>query len=94
MFWLAFFSELTGVFLSPTFADLGVPALMEVLSIPGVVGLKESSRNQRFLAVLLHDSQQRGLAHIFTTLEVLLGTLILGASGGTMPPISNRICQP
>ena len=25
MFWLAFFSELTGVFLSPTFADLGVP---------------------------------------------------------------------
>jgi superfamily II DNA/RNA helicase/cold shock CspA family protein len=26
MFWLAFFFELTGVFLPPTFADLGVPA--------------------------------------------------------------------
>src|ERR1035437_6824521 len=26
MFWLAFILELTGVFLSPTFADLGVPA--------------------------------------------------------------------
>jgi 4-hydroxy-tetrahydrodipicolinate synthase len=66
-------------------ADLGVPALMEVLSIPGVVGLKESSRNQRFLANLLREAQARKLGRIFTTLEVLLGTLILGAAGGTMP---------
>jgi 4-hydroxy-tetrahydrodipicolinate synthase len=57
-----------------------------VLALDNVVALKESSRNQRFLAVLLHDATTRKLAHIFTTLEVLLGTLILGASGGTMPP--------
>jgi 4-hydroxy-tetrahydrodipicolinate synthase len=67
-------------------ADMSVAGLLEVLALDNVVALKESSRNQRFLAVLLHDSQKRGLAHIFTTLEVLLGTLILGASGGTMPP--------
>lgn len=67
-------------------ADMSVAGLLEVLALDNVVALKESSRNQRFLAVLLHDSQTRGLAHIFTTLEVLLGTLILGASGGTMPP--------
>jgi 4-hydroxy-tetrahydrodipicolinate synthase len=66
-------------------ADLGVAALMEVLSIDGVVGLKESSRNQRFLANLLREAQARNAGRIFTTLEVLLGTLILGAAGGTMP---------
>ena len=66
-------------------ADLGVPALMEVLAIDGVAGLKESSRNQRFLANLLREAQARNTGRIFTTLEVLLGTLILGAAGGTMP---------
>lgn len=67
-------------------ADMTVKGLLEVLALDNVVALKESSRNQRFLAQLLHDSQEKKLAHIFTTLEVLLGTLILGASGGTMPP--------
>jgi 4-hydroxy-tetrahydrodipicolinate synthase len=67
-------------------ADMTVKGLLEVLALDNVVALKESSRNQRFLAQLLHDCQARNLAHIFTTLEVLLGTLILGASGGTMPP--------
>ena len=66
--------------------DLAVPALVEVLSIDGVVGHKESSRNQRFLANLLRETQTRKLGAIFTTLEVLVGTLLLGASGGTMPP--------
>jgi len=67
-------------------ADMSVAGVLEVLALEGVVALKESSRNQRFLAVLLHGATTRNLAHIFTTLEVLLGTLILGASGGTMPP--------
>jgi 4-hydroxy-tetrahydrodipicolinate synthase len=67
-------------------ADMTVAGLLEVLALDNVVALKESSRNQRFLAVLLHDATTRNLAHIFTTLEVLLGTLILGAAGGTMPP--------
>jgi len=74
-------------------ADLGVPALVEVLSIDGVVGLKESSRNQRFLANLLREAQTRNLAKVFTTLEVLLGTLILGAAGGTMPPPGSAIAR-
>jgi 4-hydroxy-tetrahydrodipicolinate synthase len=67
-------------------ADMSVAGLLEVLALDNVVALKESSRNQRFLAVLLHDARERGLAQIFTTLEVLFGTLILGAAGGTMPP--------
>ena len=37
MFWLALFFELTGVFLSPTFADLGVPAdLISLLERSGI----------------------------------------------------------
>jgi 4-hydroxy-tetrahydrodipicolinate synthase len=67
-------------------ADMAVAGLLEVLALDNVVALKESSRNQRFLAVLLHDARERSLAQIFTTLEVLFGTLILGAAGGTMPP--------
>ena len=74
-------------------ADLGVPALVEVLSIDGVVGLKESSRNQRFLANLLREAQTRKLGAIFTTLEVLVGTLILGAAGGTMPPPGSAVAR-
>jgi 4-hydroxy-tetrahydrodipicolinate synthase len=67
-------------------ADMSVAGVLEVLALDNVVALKESSRNQRFLAQLLHGATTKKLAHIFTTLEVLLGTLILGASGGTMPP--------
>ena len=67
-------------------ADMSVKGVLEVLALDNVVALKESSRNQRFLAQLIHGAKEKNLAHIFTTLEVLLGTLILGASGGTMPP--------
>ena len=66
-------------------ADLGLAALLEVLAIDRVVAHKESSRNQRFLGVLIGEAQRRGSAHIFTTMEVLFPTLVLGAAGGTMP---------
>jgi 4-hydroxy-tetrahydrodipicolinate synthase len=67
-------------------ADMSVKGVLEVLALDNVVALKESSRNQRYLAQLLHGAREKQLAHIFTTLEVLLGTLNLGAAGGTMPP--------
>jgi len=66
-------------------ADLGLPALLEVLSIDRVIGHKESSRNQRFLGTLINEANRREIAHIFTTMEVLFPTLVLGAAGGTMP---------
>lgn len=66
-------------------ADLKLAALLEVLAIDRVIGHKESSRNQRFLGVLIREAESRGIAHIFTTMEVLFPTLLLGASGGTMP---------
>jgi len=66
-------------------ADLALGPLLEVLSIDRVIGHKESSRNQRFLGVLIAEANKRGIAHIFTTMEVLFPTLVLGAAGGTMP---------
>jgi 4-hydroxy-tetrahydrodipicolinate synthase len=66
-------------------ADLALAPLLEVLSVDRVIGHKESSRNQRFLGVLIAEANKRGIAHIFTTMEVLFPTLLLGAAGGTMP---------
>ena len=67
-------------------AEVGLPALREILALDRVVGLKESSRNQRFLGTLIADVEDKGLAHVFTTMEVLFPTLVLGCAGGTMPP--------
>lgn len=61
-------------------------ALIEVVKIDEVVAVKESSRNQRYLGLLVKDVEEAGLAHVFATMEVLLPCLELGASGGTMPP--------
>lgn len=66
-------------------AEVGLPALREILALDNIVGLKESSRNQRFLGTLIADVEDQGLAHVFTTMEVLFPTLILGCAGGTMP---------
>lgn len=67
-------------------AEVGLAALREILALDRVVGLKESSRNQRFLGTLIADVEDKGLAHVFTTMEVLFPTLVLGCAGGTMPP--------
>lgn len=61
-------------------------ALLEVVKLDRVVAVKESSRNQRYLGLLIKDVEEAGLAHVFATMEVLLPCLELGASGGTMPP--------
>lgn len=67
-------------------AEVGLPALREILALDRVVGLKESSRNQRFLGTLIADVEDKGVAHVFTTMEVLFPTIVLGCAGGTMPP--------
>lgn len=66
--------------------EVGLPALREILALERVIGLKESSRNQRFLGTLIADVESSGLGHVFTTMEVLFPTLVLGCAGGTMPP--------
>lgn len=67
-------------------AEISLAAMAEVCALPTVVAMKESSRNQRYLGLLIADVENAGLAHVFATMEVLYSALVLGASGGTMPP--------
>lgn len=61
-------------------------SLVEVMKLDKVVAVKESSRNQRYLGLLIKDVEEARLGHVFATMEVLLPCLELGAAGGTMPP--------
>jgi 4-hydroxy-tetrahydrodipicolinate synthase len=66
--------------------------LTEIMKIERVVAVKESSRNQRYLGLLVRDVEEAGLAHVFVTMEVMLPCLELGASGATMPPPGAALC--
>lgn len=67
-------------------ADLSPDTLVRLSEIDNVEYFKESSRNMKHLVREINGIEGEGTAHVFTTMEVLLPTLLLGASGGTMPP--------
>lgn len=52
---------------------------------------KESSRNVIKIARLIEEIDLAGNARYFTTMQPLLTTLMMGGSGGTMPPPGTRI---
>lgn len=66
--------------------------LTEIMKLERVVAVKESSRNQRYLGLLIKDVEEAGLGHVFATMEVMLPCLELGASGATMPPPGAALC--
>lgn len=66
-------------------AELGPRELSEIGRITAVQAFKESSRNLRHIGQMIESVERPGDAHYFTTMEVLLPSLLLGASGGTMP---------
>jgi 4-hydroxy-tetrahydrodipicolinate synthase len=66
-------------------AEVSAEVIGRLARLEAVVGLKESSRNLRFLGLLLSEAAASGLK-VFATMEVLLPALMLGAAGGTMPP--------
>lgn len=66
--------------------------LTEVMKLDSVVAVKESSRNQRYLGLLIKDVEEAGHGHVFATMEVMLPCLELGASGATMPPPGAALC--
>lgn len=67
-------------------ANLSPDTLAKLAEIDNVEFFKESSREMKHLVRLVESIEGEGTAHVFTTMEVLLPTLLLGASGGTMPP--------
>jgi 4-hydroxy-tetrahydrodipicolinate synthase len=67
-------------------ADVGVEATVAITKIPKVKYVKESSRDLARVSRLIVEVDQAGHAHYFTTMQMLLITLMLGGSGATMPP--------
>lgn len=67
-------------------ANMSPETLAKLSRIDNVEYFKESSRDMKHLVMEIESIEGEGSAHVFTTMEVLLNTLLLGASGGTMPP--------
>ena len=74
-------------------ADLTIPATLEVSRIDQVRYVKESSRDLRRVGRLIEEVDRAGHARYFTTMEMLLITLMLGGPGATMPPPAVRLAE-
>ena len=72
-------------------ADPSVASLIKLSQIPGIQCFKESSRDITKITRLIEEIELSGTAHYFTTMQPLLITLLMGGSGGTMPPPGTRI---
>ena len=74
-------------------ADLPIPTCVELAKLDGVAYFKESSRDLRRVGRLLEEIDRAGHARYFTTMEMLLITLMLGGPGATMPPPAVRLAE-
>lgn len=74
-------------------ADLSIPATVELAKLENIKFIKESSRDLARASRLIAEIEQPGLAHYFTTMQMLLITLQLGGSGVTLPPPASDIAR-
>ncbi len=72
-------------------ADPNIEVTIRFSEIPNVQLFKESSRDITKISRLIEEIELSGNARYFTTMQPLLMTLIMGGSGGTMPPPGTRI---
>jgi 4-hydroxy-tetrahydrodipicolinate synthase len=72
-------------------ADPSIEALVRLSEIDQVHCFKESSRDITKITRLIELIDRSGNARYFTTMQPLLMTLLMGGSGGTMPPPGTRI---
>jgi 4-hydroxy-tetrahydrodipicolinate synthase len=72
-------------------ADPSLEALIKLSEIDKVELFKESSRDITKISRLVEEIDRSGNARYFTTMQPLLMTLLMGGSGGTMPPPGTRI---
>src|SRR5680860_729107 len=71
--------------------DPPTDAWVQLSQLFGVHYFKESSRNITKIVRLIEEVDLAGHARYFTTMQPLLVTLMMGESGGTMPPPGTRI---
>jgi 4-hydroxy-tetrahydrodipicolinate synthase len=67
-------------------ADLSIAQTIELARLPGVLYVKESSRDLARVSRLLVEIETAGHARYLTTMQMHLATLTLGGSGVTLPP--------
>lgn len=66
--------------------DLSVDAMVALAGRPEVCAFKETSRDMGKIGRLLAEIDRAGSARVYTTMEALLITLLLGGPGAMMPP--------
>jgi 4-hydroxy-tetrahydrodipicolinate synthase len=74
-------------------ADVSIPDTIALAKLPRVQFIKESSRDLARVSRLIVEIDRAGHAHYFTTMQMLLITLMLGGSGATMPPPASEIAR-
>ena len=72
-------------------ADPGLGSFIKLSEISQIHCFKESSREITKITRLIEEIDRAGNARYFTTMQPLLMTLLMGGSGGTMPPPGTRI---
>jgi dihydrodipicolinate synthase/N-acetylneuraminate lyase len=75
--------------------DLSVATMARICAHPNVVAIKETSRDETKLLGLINQVQ--GSAQVFTNMELLLSTLVLGGAGAMLPtsglPVAERVVR-
>ena len=74
-------------------AEVSIPATIAIASIDKVRYIKESSRDLARVSRLIVEIDRAGHARYFTTMQMLLATLMLGGAGATMPPPGAEIAR-
>lgn len=74
-------------------ADVSIPATIALSQLPSIAYIKESSRDLSRVGRLIVEIDRAGHARYFTTMQMLLITLLLGGSGATMPPPGAEIAR-
>jgi 4-hydroxy-tetrahydrodipicolinate synthase len=74
-------------------AEVSIADTIALARLPGVQFIKESSRDLARVSRLIAEIDAAGHARYFTTIQMLLISLMLGGSGATMPPPACEIAR-
>jgi 4-hydroxy-tetrahydrodipicolinate synthase len=72
-------------------ADPSLDAIVEACAVPGVVAIKDSSRNVSRALRAVEEIDRAGHARYLTTIQPLLTVLLAGGSGAMAPPPSTFV---